>query len=205
MPKITVLLPCRDRPERTNRAIQSVVDQTFDDWELLVIGDRCKNIERMVSVGDWSQHDRIHIENVWFEPDLPSCGAALNFGAEKAKGEYTLFLANDDFFHPRHMEVRLDVIEGTGLDFVACPALIAGRMRRVIRYPSIKYGHIGHSELIVRTDMLRKYPHQCGYGHDWHFIDDMVRHGHKYSIHHDVPPTITVTRTPANHTWDRFD
>ena len=93
-----------------------------------------------------------------------------------ALGEYFIFFANDDVILPNHFENYLSAIENTDYDFVYFNSLIVPNNQ--IRNAQLQYGHIGHSELIVKTEFLRQMPkHNAEYGHDWILIEEMAKRG----------------------------
>ena len=87
--KFSVIIPCYHSEEFIGKAIQSVKEQSFSNYELLVM---CEN-------GDDKSIEAVRACEV--EPyidDYGSSGAARNAGIEKAQGEYILFLDSDDWY-----------------------------------------------------------------------------------------------------------
>ncbi|WP_165786988.1 glycosyltransferase family 2 protein [Pseudohalioglobus lutimaris] len=87
-------------------SIQSVVNSTFRDWELLVVGDHCTDdTEEVVnSFGD----SRIKYHNLPTNSGQQS--APNNYGVSKATGRYLCFLNQDDMFFPDHLEQMVRTI-----------------------------------------------------------------------------------------------
>jgi len=91
--RFSVLMPVFNRSEHVRKAIASVLDQTFTDFELVVIDDgstdnsleMIKNFGRRVKLLQQSHRG----------PEV-----ARNYGAANARGEYLVFLDSDDFFFP---------------------------------------------------------------------------------------------------------
>jgi len=98
-PKITVLIGTYNRPGYLKEAIASVVNQTMDDWELLVMNDGGVDVGYVVdSFGD----PRI----TYFNDDVNrGFTVRLNFGLKKARGKYIAYLGDDDLYYPHHLEV----------------------------------------------------------------------------------------------------
>lgn len=96
-PKVSVIMPTYNRPEYVREAIQSVVEQEFEDWELLLVNDGGADIGTIVSeVGD----ERIRY---WDRPRHRGKAACLNFALEKVRGEYVAYLDDDDRWYPNHL------------------------------------------------------------------------------------------------------
>lgn len=126
----------------------------------------------------------------------------INQNIERAKGEYFVFYANDDIILPNHFENYLSAIEGTDYDFVYFNSNIMGEFTR---NSSLNFGQIGHSELIVKTEFLKKMPkHTDSYGHDWDLIQNMINAGAKYIKAYDNPPTYIV-KSLANNREQNID
>jgi hypothetical protein len=118
------------------------------------------------------------------------CGYwATNWAIEHAKGEYFMFMANDDLLAPQHMSMYLSQIQGTDFDFVYCDYIAFDRVMKT----KLRYARIGHSALIVRTEFLKQMPlHSPAYGHDYYLISNMKKAGAKYKKATGIPPTYYV-------------
>ncbi|MCH7402094.1 glycosyltransferase family 2 protein [Belliella kenyensis] len=91
MPLISVIIPTYNRAHVLANAIRSVLNQTFEDWELIVVDDGSEDETReLVSV--FFDDKRI----VYKYQINKGVSAARNFGALKAKGEWLIFLDSDD-------------------------------------------------------------------------------------------------------------
>lgn len=197
--RITLSMPCFGRPIRTKRAIDCILNQTISDYEALVVGDGCPNIQNLIESGDYT-FDQLKLENL--DRNYGGWGFHItNMNIQRAKGDYFLFMANDDIILPNHFEERLKYIEGTEYDF----AFFNTKVRPdggYIRNPELEVSKIGHSELIIRTDFLKKMPkHESNYGHDWILIDNMIRAGAKYRKV-DSEPTYIVMNMPHDQESD---
>lgn len=91
-PLISVILPTRDRPERLAKAVTSVLEQNYDNWELVVINDSDRP-EREFFL---PEHSRISVI------DSGGIGAsgARNRGLDHASGELVCFLDDDNLMDP---------------------------------------------------------------------------------------------------------
>lgn len=100
-PLFTVLMPTHYRPDVIGYAIQSVLDQTFGDFELLVVGDGAVpgTAEAVAAFRD----PRIR----WFDfPKAPNFGYAnRNRALLESRGELIAFAADDDLLFPDHLEL----------------------------------------------------------------------------------------------------
>lgn len=192
--RITISMPCFGRPARTKRAIDCIVNQTISDYEALVVGDNCPNMQSIIDSGFYAGISQLRLENL--SENYGGWGYHItNMNIQRANGDYFLFMANDDVIEPNHFESRLKHIEGTEYDFVYFNSNVrpdGGYVRKA----KLEISGIGHSELIIKTEFLKRMPpHQAIYGHDWHLIDAMMRTGAKYK-YVDDEPTYTVMNFP---------
>lgn len=110
-PRVSVILPTHNRPDLLREALTSLQDQTFSDWEAVIVDDAsCPAVE-------FSPNDaRIRI----LRHDTAQGGAAAkNTGIQNARGEILAFLDDDDCYAPRYLERALDVLDRhPGIDVV---------------------------------------------------------------------------------------
>lgn len=94
-PQVTVLMLTCNRPQFLDRAIQSVVNQTLQDWELIVVQDG-PNQQTARAMQQWLERDpRIR----YFQRDrVGNIANACNYGLARARGEYVAILDDDDYW-----------------------------------------------------------------------------------------------------------
>ena len=103
MTTVSVVLPTYNRAFSTSRAINSVLDQTNEDFELIVVDDNSDdNTKEVVSkYGNKIKYIR-HETN-------RGASAARNTGIEESKGDYIAFIDSDDEWHPEKLERQVSV------------------------------------------------------------------------------------------------
>lgn len=104
--KITVIVPTYGEPRFLDKAIQSVQNQTYEDWEMIIVDDNNPDTEARKAtesiVMEYVKNDeRIHYIK---HPQNRNGAAARNTGIAQAKGEYIAFLDSDDEYLPRRLE-----------------------------------------------------------------------------------------------------
>lgn len=111
-PLVTVVIATYNYSSVLRYALQSVLWQTFQDFEVWVIGDACTDDSEAVvaSFGD----PRIH----WHNLPENSGNQAIpdNKGIALAQGKYIAYLGHDDLWHPEHLEGLVETLERTGAD-----------------------------------------------------------------------------------------
>jgi GalNAc5-diNAcBac-PP-undecaprenol beta-1,3-glucosyltransferase len=96
-PFFSVIIPAYNRAYILPRTIQSVLNQQFENWELIIIDDGSKDntAELMKQYSD----ERIH----YHYQNNSERSAARNNGINRSKGKYICFLDSDDEFLPEHL------------------------------------------------------------------------------------------------------
>ena len=117
-PVVSVIIPTFNRPALLREAVRSVLSQTFSRWEIIIVdngSDSCfQPLIRALSRMD----DRISLYSF---PSNGGASAARNRGIEEARGEYLLFLDDDDLLHPRMLESSIAVfLRSPATDIVTC-------------------------------------------------------------------------------------
>lgn len=95
----TIVIPTHNRAERLATAVKSVLAQSYDDWELLIIDDGSTDNTRSVAESFTDQRIRYHYQ------DNRQLNGARNTGVKLATGRYIGFLDDDDLFKPNHLSV----------------------------------------------------------------------------------------------------
>ena len=99
-PKVSVLIPAYNRPHFLELALQSVLNQTYENIEIVISDDSTTD-----EVQDMLQpYLRDHPNIIYHRNATPLVGENFNKCLELASGEYVNFLMDDDLFHPEKLE-----------------------------------------------------------------------------------------------------
>ncbi len=107
-PRVTVILPTYNWATVLPFSIGSVLDQTFGDFELLVVGDHCTDESEAV-VGA-VRDERVRWINL--AEGVGHQAGPNNEGLRQARGEIVAYLGHDDLWLPRHLELLLAALDG---------------------------------------------------------------------------------------------
>jgi len=119
-PTVSVIIPTHNRAHLVGQSIQSVLDQTFTDLELIVVDDGSTDETETVVRG----FDDARINYTY--QDHTGIGAARNTGLRKAQGRYIAFLDSDDVWLPDLLEVQVPILRehlGIGLVYAKAQAI----------------------------------------------------------------------------------
>ena len=98
MPKIAVIIPLYNKENFIKKTLESVLNQTFTDFEVLVIDDG--STDQSFEIVSQFSDERIKL----FQQENKGAASARNLGIEKATGELIAFLDADDYWFPNHLE-----------------------------------------------------------------------------------------------------
>jgi glycosyltransferase involved in cell wall biosynthesis len=121
MPFFSVIIPTYNRLSTLPKTLDSVLAQTFTDFEVIIADDGSTD-ETASWVGSVSDH-RVHY---CVQQNKGVC-AARNLGASKASGKYLIFLDSDDFVKQSWLSDFYEEISSTGAAVVYCKRIINGQ------------------------------------------------------------------------------
>ncbi|MGW0954601.1 glycosyltransferase [Streptomyces sp. NPDC002545] len=120
-PGITVVVPAYNAAATLGRALDSLVVQTCQDFEAVVVDDASQDGSRAVAE---SYADRIpRLRVISRQTNSGGVGAPRNDGIRAARGEYVMFLDSDDELPVKACELLLESARNTGADITAGRAL----------------------------------------------------------------------------------
>ncbi|MBR5503671.1 MAG: glycosyltransferase family 2 protein [Methanobrevibacter sp.] len=114
MVEISVIIPVYNVEKYLRECLDSAVNQTFKDMEIICINDGSTDNSLNILEEYQSLDDRIII----FNQDNQGPGAARNLGIKKSKGKYVYFLDSDDYLELNALEDLYAICEEKSLDFV---------------------------------------------------------------------------------------
>lgn len=108
MPLVSVIMPSYNHERYISEAIESVLNQTFTDFELIIIDDASKDNSKQIIESFRKNDDRIevifHERNMGIERTVNDC-------IEIAKGKFIALFASDDVWLPEKLEEQLKVFQ----------------------------------------------------------------------------------------------
>lgn len=116
MSKISVIIPMYNSENFIKQCVQSVLNQTYQDFEILIIDDGSTDGSLEICK-EWSLTD--HRLKVYHQENK-GVSAARNYGLDIATGEYVFFLDSDDAIHPLLLEEMIRQTEENHARMVFC-------------------------------------------------------------------------------------
>ncbi len=105
---VSVIIPTFNRPETLPKALKSLQDQSFNDFEAVVINDGGCDIQYIID----SFNSVIKLNYISYNR-CQGASAARNKGIRAAKGKYITYLDDDDILYKDHLEILAEFLEKT--------------------------------------------------------------------------------------------
>jgi glycosyltransferase involved in cell wall biosynthesis len=173
-PLISVIMPVFNAERFVGQAVESILQQTFDDFEFIAIDDGSTDHSLEILKKYASSDRRIKI----ILREHRGLVDSLNHGVDSARGDWLARMDADDIALPQRFERQLQWLEQTGADICGSWIKLFGTAdRRVIKQPqtdeAIKMKMIfcapfTHPVVIMKTDMVK----QLRYNNAWEACED---------------------------------
>lgn len=103
-PIFSIIIPTYNRATFIKKTIQSVLDQTFQNFEIIVVDDgSTDNTNEIVKQIESSQV-------TYYKKENGERAAARNYGAKMAAGTFVNFLDSDDILYSNHLQIAYDLV-----------------------------------------------------------------------------------------------
>lgn len=179
MPKYSIIMQsylgdypgaAQDREIKIIRAIESVINQTFKDWELLIIADGCEKTFDIVS-NKYAKQNKV---SCYFIPKQPFwSGMARDIGKIEAKGEFCLYLDTDDYYKPNHLAIIDNQLNEQDWVWFNDFVWIGQWKERECNIRRI--GMNGTSNVCFKRTLDVNWSTYIGYAHDFYFNQQLVK------------------------------
>ena len=112
--KVSVIIPVYQAEQYLEQTLQSILRQTFDDFEVVIVDDGSKDASAYIYKTYSNRDARLRI----IKQDNAGPSAARNNGIESARGEYIVFLDSDDLMNPNALATMVSAMETHQTDLV---------------------------------------------------------------------------------------
>lgn len=146
-PLITIITPTYNRADYIAEAVQSVLDQTYQNFEHLIVDDGSTDNTREI-LSPFLEDERFR----YFYQENQGQSVARNLALEHARGEFVCFLDSDNVWLPIHLESQLAVFQETpDVDIVCGDSITIDEQGNEIGRKNIKR-HSGYIALQMLKD-----------------------------------------------------
>lgn len=189
---VSVVIPSYNRARMVERALKSVVAQTYQNWEVLVVDDGSTDETEEIVAEFNKQNNRIRY--IRLDSNRGAC-VARNVGIDESKGEYITFLDSDDEYLPEKIQLQVEVFQKSDLSnvgVVSCGRLDVRDGNTYLRWIPRKRGNIlnnllrreriggNTSFLMVKASLVKEkkiyFDPEMPAGQDWDFLVRICQH-----------------------------
>tara|TARA_Y100000588_G_scaffold269311_1_gene284661 strand:- start:8172 stop:8918 length:747 start_codon:yes stop_codon:yes gene_type:complete len=103
-PLVSIIMPAYNSEKYIAKSIESVIAQTYKNWELLITDDRSSDSTQKIVKEYCATDERVKL---FVNKENGGAGAARNNSITHAKGRYIAFLDSDDLWHPAKLEKQI--------------------------------------------------------------------------------------------------
>ncbi len=148
---ISIIMPSYNAKNFIGPTIESVLSQSYKNWELIVIDD-CSTDGTPEIVNTYAARDE-RIRQIKLEHNHGAPAAPRNIGVRAAQGEWVALLDSDDIWHPRKLEFQMKHLSESGAEFCST------QMRDFINTDDIEFTEPNNIsiEKITFQRQLRRY------------------------------------------------
>ena len=163
MINISVIVTTYNRPKLLKETLDSILNQTYVDFELIVI-DNYSNYDFFKLIDSLSDSRIKAFQN----NNNGIISTNRNFGIKKAKGEYIAFCDDDDIWLPKKLELQIDIILKNKSDFISSNVLLFNsHTENIISKTNfilplnfnafLKLNHVNNSTVIAKKTTLLNF------------------------------------------------
>lgn len=105
-PLVSIVTPCYNAGHTIRQTISSVLDQTYQNWEMIIVDD-CSTDNSRDIIQEYAKKDgRIHLLTTTHPSGSPT--TPRNVALSRAQGQFVAFLDADDLWMPNKLEIQID-------------------------------------------------------------------------------------------------
>ena len=173
-PKISVIVPMYKVEKYIDRCLETIKDQTFKDFEVLIVDDGSPDKSAELADKFTKADERF----ILYHKINGGLSDARNYGLDRAKGEYIVFIDSDDCIHKDYLKVLYDECVNNGADIAYCNFRHSFFMSKLI-LPSFSFIKQGVFDTETALNMLisDKYLHSFAWNKMYKkslFIDNHI-------------------------------
>jgi glycosyltransferase involved in cell wall biosynthesis len=189
---VSIIVPCYNHASFINETLQSVVDQTYTNWECIIVNDGSIDKTEIIAK-EWCNKDG-RFSYIYQENEGPS--SARNNGIKKCKGEFILPLDADDYITSDFIEKLVpELLNDKSLGIVSCyTKFFADNIKKTtfnLKPEGDDWRNLLYVNQLISTSLYRKecWEEVGGYDEtmtngfeDWEFWINVIKKNWRYKI-----------------------
>ena len=113
---MSIITPCYNGAKYIEETIDSVIAQTYKNWEMLIVDDGSRDDSAQIVTKYCEKEERIKL----ISQENAGSAAARNNGIRNAQGQYIALLDADDLWHPQFLEKQINFMKKKDAVCVYC-------------------------------------------------------------------------------------
>ena len=216
---VSVVIPVYDRTDFLRESIESVLGQTYQNFELILVCDGSP-AETLSMTNQYKSHPKVRVFR--YKDNSGTSVRGRNRGIKEARGKYVAFLDSDDIAEPNRLEVSVNCIKKYNADIVygnwrvrkekgcANPDALCFEDGEIVRAQEYDYAglleknYIPHSTVAARTEVLRRaggLKPEMRYCEDYELWLRLADKGCKFKA---IPEVLTTIRFHSGNLEETF-
>lgn len=169
---ISIILPIYNGEKYLSQSIESVLNQTYRNIELIIVNDYSTDDTLKISNKYAEKDSRIKIINNKENKKLP---ASLNVGHKEAKGDFITWTSDDNFYEPNALEILLNEMVEHEVDVIYSNFSLIdenGDLVRIVKLPGIEniiFGNVISCCFLYKKEVFER---NKGYNEDLFLVED---------------------------------
>jgi glycosyltransferase involved in cell wall biosynthesis len=172
-PLVSVIVPCYKQAKFLQDALESVIDQQYQNWECIIVNDGSPdNTDDVAKI--WLKRDS---RFKYVKQENKGLSGARNAGIRNSYGEYILPLDADDRIGPTYLQEAVKILESNQkIKVVECEVQAFGESNCILKRPIYSFKHLLLFNGLVSTSLFRKKDYETVgeydstmYQEDWDF------------------------------------
>lgn len=155
--KLSVIIPVYNTEKYISKCLDSILDQTFSDFEIIIINDASTDDSQKI-IDSYKKRDQRIISIVNSNNIGP--GQTRNLGLKSATGKYITFVDSDDWIEKEMYKEMVNLIERSGADIVECNACVPNDNNRI--YIKNLISNFNETESVLSKYITHLYKNELG-------------------------------------------
>ena len=213
-PRVSVVMLTYKRADVVSEAIESILNQTYKDFEFIILNDGSPDNTDEVINKYQNKDSRIRYYKNAENKGIPY---SRNRAMSLARGKYVMIMDDDDISLPERMQKQMEFLdENPNID------VVIGQIKYLPKVPLshddiatglIQYNNVGNANIMYRRNFVKNnnimYP-QISYAEDWYFWLNVLFKGGKFAAISDVilerhDNSVKHYKSNAKETYDKIN
>jgi glycosyltransferase involved in cell wall biosynthesis len=183
IPEVSLIIPCYNQAQYLEECLQSVFDQSFQNWECIIVNDGSPDNTEEIAIEWVKKDDRFK----FLKKENGGLSSARNYGISNSCGEYILPLDADDYISENYIEECINLISvNSSIKVVYGKGELFGQLTGVWNLSEYSFEELKRTNMIFCTALYRKidweinqgYDENMKYGlEDWEFWINLLKRG----------------------------